>query len=200
MATQIKKLRRVDVQGHVSPSPKLQGNLKIRVQDGRYQQHDIRSVVLTLDGDEQHHEAFFDLVSPLLSTHLQLSGSAADTWTQWRGHLEKANITVENNQIVLANPTEIALDTRLQQLSIQAHCWLDDQASLCLTQPTTIRRDEGVAHFALNHFELEQLASLFPEKTRFKGNVDAESSLEWHQGKAAQIRAKIVSSSGGWSR
>ncbi|SJN57668.1 Translocation and assembly module TamB [Vibrio ruber DSM 16370] len=180
----------VSLHGKISDLIQGRGDVVLNLKQGRYQQYILNTVMFSGRGDLSQHLFNLDADTSEGRVQLQVSGSTDRTFRRWQGTLARATLSVEKHQLTLRSPVSIDLRPPTRQLSVQAHCWQDNSASLCLDQDITISPSSGQLHVSLSQLDLARLVYLLPEETTLKGRVNAEAFLSWKQGEDQQLPPK----------
>ncbi|CAM3570698.1 Translocation and assembly module TamB [Vibrio aerogenes CECT 7868] len=186
----------VSMKGHLQSAPEVRGEMDVQLKRGTYQNKRIESASLNIHGTQQDHQARMQLKTSLGEAALRLSGSAVDNWKQWRGELRRVDFQAKGQSVALEKPTGIFVDTQAEQVRIQAHCWMNKQARLCLDRDAELSAKSGQVQLSLNHLQLEQLASLFPEAITLSGDVRGEADVQWQPGTSPELTMQLEAKSG----
>lgn len=107
--------------------------------------------------------------------------TATPLTAMWQGHLRDGNITA--NDWRFASVGEPALTFNRQILTVDAHCWRDQGARICLTAPAVLGQSGHIVGEAF-HLPLANLLNRFlPADTVLTGRVGGTFSANWHDGK-----------------
>ncbi len=173
-------------------------DITLQAQSGRYQQHRLTQLALHLKGSEQQHTLRLDLDADQHKAQLTLDGR----WqkSQWQGQLQQAQISSLLGSWQLKAPTALIYQDKEQQLSVAAHCWQQDLASLCATDTLQFSPAQASANLAVQQFELSTLAALLPANTNLQGAIDAGASLRWQQDKPLKANVRLSSVQGSFTQ
>ncbi|WP_260261004.1 autotransporter assembly complex protein TamB [Vibrio intestinalis] len=186
------KLQQVKLTGEVTPLPQVQGQLTLQVDQARYQDYLVEQVLLKLNGSQKQHNLTLDVRSDIASTSLALAGALEDKPAlKWDGSLTRMTLNSKQGQWQLNQPTALGFDSANTEVSVAAHCWLQDQASVCLQQDIKVG-ESGEAQLAINQFDFEQIAMFLPAETQLQGSLNASTSAKWGASKAPQVKASIT--------
>ncbi|MDA0149916.1 autotransporter assembly complex protein TamB [Vibrio sp. LaRot3] len=190
------KVKQVYLSGSVKPMPEVNGDLVLRVEDASYQGNVIDQLLLKLVGTQKQHQLTLDLTSDIASTSLSLDGSLKDKPTlKWDGALTRMGISSQQGDWQLNQPTALAFDAAKTQVSVAAHCWLQQDASICLQENITVG-ESGEAKLAIKQFDFAQIAMFLPKETKLDGGLEAEAWAKWAPKTAPQVDAKVRLSKG----
>ncbi|GAB57538.1 autotransporter assembly complex protein TamB [Rheinheimera nanhaiensis] len=169
-------------------------DITLQAQSGRYQQHKLTQLALHLHGSEQQHALRLDIDADQHQAQLSLAGGRQNN--QWQGQLQQAQISSLLGSWRLKAPAALTYQDKEQQLSVAAHCWQQDLASLCATQTMQFSPVQASAKLTLQQLELSALAALLPANTNLEGRVDAGAMLSWQQDKPLKATAHLSSAQG----
>ncbi|SHO54849.1 autotransporter assembly complex protein TamB [Vibrio quintilis] len=192
--------RTVRLKGHLQSDPEIQGEMNVQLLEGKYQNDRIDSARLNIHGTQDKHQAALTLKTSLGDGVFRLSGGVSDNWKQWQGKLTEVNLSAKKQSVVLEKPTGIFLDSESKQVRIQAHCWLNKQAHLCLDQDAEVSAEAGQLKFSLNHLRLQQLATLLPEDISLSGDVNGNGVVTWQQGLSPELTMQAGVKSGKFTK
>lgn len=184
-------LQNLHLQGDVTPLPQPKANLSLTVKEATYQDNRLDSLTLNVNGTQLKHNLTLDLDSNLAQISLALNGTLQDQPViDWQGQLERAEITSVQGTWHLNQPTALGYNLGTQLASVQAHCWLQDESSLCLDKDIQVG-ESGEAQLTLNHFDFKQLKGAVPEETQVDGQVNAEVWAQWAPNQLPQAKVKL---------
>ncbi|KOO11059.1 hypothetical protein AKJ18_31055, partial [Vibrio xuii] len=93
----------------------------------------VEDVVLNVSGNQSAHSLTLDVDSNIASTSLALNGGLNEQPNyRWAGQLERMLITSKQGEWRLTQPTQLGFDMASQLVSVAAHCWLQQDSSVCL--------------------------------------------------------------------
>ncbi|MDF2153205.1 translocation/assembly module TamB domain-containing protein [Vibrio sp. CAU 1672] len=167
------------LQGDVSPVFSPEADLTLVAKNINYDDIVVDEVALTLSGDEQSHALTLDVISDLLSTSLRIEGRLQQQPEMlWQGALRRMQLSSVQGEWRLQRSTDIALNLAKQTADVQAHCWLQAQSRLCLSEDTTLG-ESGEAKLAVYDFDFAQVEHFIPKQTRLQGQVNAQLFARW---------------------
>lgn len=177
--------------------PDMQGRLELQAEDARYAEQQIDSLTLALTGRQTAHRLSLGLRSERGELHMQLSGALPESGDglsadslNWQGALDSVSVSTRQGTWVLSQPARLAYRRDTQQVSVQAHCWEQEKARLCLTEDMQAGRS-GKAALALQSFNFRQIATLLPEDIGLSGRADLTGSVNWQPGRAPEGRVTV---------
>ncbi|MEZ8101939.1 autotransporter assembly complex protein TamB [Vibrio bivalvicida] len=185
------KLAKLSIKGNVTPLPAPSGQLAVKVTQVKYQDTVVDDASFNFQGSQQQHQLNLDLTSNIASTSLALTGSLTDNQDLiWQGKLERMQLSSEQGEWRLNQPTALGFEKATQQLAVAAHCWLQADSSLCLEQDVKVGRS-GEAALALKQFDFNQIKAVIPEATQLQGQADAKVWAKWGPDIPPQVKATL---------
>ncbi|WP_413285290.1 translocation/assembly module TamB domain-containing protein [Vibrio sp. MA40-2] len=183
-ATEIEYLDLVNVaslrlSSNLTPLPSPDGDLDIDISDVLYQDKKIDSVKLSLSGTQTDHQLNLDLLSDLLTTDIHIEGGLQqEPELAWRGVLDKANLSTQQGSWRIDQQVDLGFVVDSQLLYVQAHCWLQSNSKICLTEDLSAGQS-GDAHLAVDNFSFNQLKMFIPPDIDVDGSVAITASASW---------------------
>jgi translocation and assembly module TamB len=90
------------------------------------------SAVVNIEGNAASHNINMEAQGPLASLKAKLTGELTEH--SWQGQWLFGEIQSEYANLILAEPFNIDADWQSQQYRISAHCWRQQESSLCINQ------------------------------------------------------------------
>ena len=194
--------------------------LTLRASGLRQGEQDFGELNLALSGDRAEHRLSVDLsggslnegelaLSAQLRGALRLPAAAAEAvdgaataadGLRWRGELSAARLAAvgQDWSLVDAVPIEWSGATRLA--SVGAHCWRQDEARLCLREPTSAGAS-GAAKLRLSDLPLATLGALMPAQgklqSELQGELGAEIDASWAPDRSPRLDLDLAVDGGG---
>ena len=187
----------LDTNLSVNSERNLTTTLLLQARNGKYQQHVIEQLKLTLNGSELQHKLALQLNGAEHYADIELTGSFKAN-EYWQGNLVSARLDSLLGPWLLVDST--ALDYRFAnaQLTVQPHCWKQTPAKLCAVTPLQLSAKRIALELKLQQFALSTLADVLPAQMALQGAVDADVSANWQPGLQPKARVKIKGGSGDW--
>lgn len=182
-------LESLSIKGQVTPLPVAQGDLTILAKKGSYQQHILHSLNLIFSGSEQQHQLDLNLKTQPVSTQMQLVGSL-DRKEGWQGTLNNADIETELGVWQLNQPTVLGYSIPNQIASVAAHCWLQGESSVCVTDDIKAG-ESGEASLKISQFGFDKVQRFLPPETTLNGAVNATVWAKWAKEQQPEAKAHI---------
>ncbi|WP_036826313.1 translocation/assembly module TamB domain-containing protein, partial [Photobacterium sanctipauli] len=123
------------------------------------------------------------------STALRLTG-ALDREAGWQGELERGEVATEIGPWRLNRATPIGYNFKTQLANVAAHCWQQNDASLCLTENLEAGAS-GRAKVAVNQFDFALIAPFLPEELELTGELGANVEAAWAPESAPYVNASV---------
>lgn len=194
------QVQHVTLTGQVTPLPEAKGNLTLKVNGGVYQDYRVDDVVLNVSGNQAAHSLTLDVDSNIASTSLALSGGLNEQPNyRWAGQLERMQITSKQGEWHLNQPTQLGFDMATQLVSVAAHCWLQQDSSVCLEENIKVG-ESGEARLSVNQFNFSQIAAFVPKETELHGEANANVWAKWAPDASPQAKVELRLPAGGVSQ
>ncbi|GLQ73472.1 autotransporter assembly complex protein TamB [Vibrio penaeicida] len=177
--------------GDISPLPAPKGDLSLVVKNVKAQDQHIDNVDLEFSGTQEAHQLTLDVLSDLVSTSLKVVGGLTDKPEMvWQGELQRAEITSEQGTWTLADKAALGFNMATNLASVQAHCWNQQDASLCLTKDLSAG-ESGEANIAIKQFNFEQIKRFVPQETDLQGEVNATAWASWAPNAKPELKVSV---------
>ncbi|HIF9366793.1 TPA: autotransporter assembly complex protein TamB [Photobacterium damselae] len=178
------------IKGQIKPMPELQGDLSITAANGKYDTMSLKDLKVLFNGSEKQHTLTLNLDAEPVSANLALEGQL-NRETGWQGMLSKGNIKTPVGNWVLNHPTRLGYNLKTAMANVEAHCWQQGQAGICLTQNLTAGKS-GTADLAIKNINFEMLKPYLPDGIELKGGVGATASASWAPNQAPVVNAQVL--------
>lgn len=185
------QVSKLTLSADLSPLPSPKGKLQLFVKKARIQDQDIQSVDVQLAGTEAKHSLKLAVNSDLLTTSLQVNGGVTkEPKLEWKGALNKGQLSTEQGVWQLDKKVDIRFLVEEQIAHVQAHCWLQADSDICLTEDLTAGKS-GVANIEVNHFSFKQIEKFIPKQTQLFGEVNLKSLVRWGAGSKPKVDVSV---------
>ncbi|WP_086982095.1 autotransporter assembly complex protein TamB [Vibrio aphrogenes] len=194
------RLRSLSLQGQVAPLPAPSGNIRLIAEDGFYQENQLKNLNVNFQGDQQSHTLTLDALTDLIATQWSIQGgvTSPDKKPEWQGQLQSARITIlepntpaQNDPVWQINhPVQIHYGVASQQADIQAHCWQNLPAKICLDKDLSAG-DSGEASVSIQQFPFMGLKAFLPPETRLEGQLNADAWFKWANNMPPQLTLNV---------
>lgn len=183
-------LSELDLQGRVTVTDALPGELTITTQRMRNGETLLGDLSLTLRGNKASHNLALSLERGIVDVQTQLTGSLSTD--RWQGTLNDAELVY--GQMIWALVDSATFNYRLEPalLRMTAHCWRQQGARLCFDGEQHLLPDRRI-NLALNDFALDTLQGALPEDFSWDGLLNAE--IEFNQAVGGEPVARVDISS-----
>lgn len=194
------QVKHVTLTGNITPMPTPKGDLELKVTGGVYQDYRLEGLLMTFAGEQADHRLSLDAKSNIVSTSLDLTGALKDKPNlSWAGQLERMLIRSEQGDWRLNQPTQLGFNSATQLVSVAAHCWLQQDSSLCLEENIKVG-ESGEARLSVNQFNFSQIAAFVPKDTELHGEANAKVWAKWAAGQSPQAKLELRLPAGGVSQ
>lgn len=189
------RLEQLNLELQLALKEQLQASFELVASDGRLQGYQINQLTVTGSGSEQQHQLELALQSPLSDSSLQLNGQLTDR-NHWQGQLADAQLGSPLGSWQLQQPVSLDYMHDKQQLQISQHCWLQNPASLCLTDDASLSSERMAADIELRQLNLADLNEFMPLAVSLDGELSANASASWQPGQRPQLELTLQSQNG----
>ncbi len=177
--------RDLEIEANVQDAGQSTSDIKINIGRLTSGGQEVDSIVARLTGTRDDHNIDFSLNGPQdTAVKLLATGKLPDvpesTYPSgdWLGSLRSASLTLPGHQLQLSNPAGIKWQQDNKRVEVSAHCWQDQNASLCLKDNIT-GSPSGTANVSIENYRLRRLDQYLGDKTRLEGRLSADSVLNW---------------------
>ncbi|OOF65758.1 translocation/assembly module TamB domain-containing protein [Rodentibacter sp. Ppn85] len=166
------------IKGNISSSPLLKGDLTVKGGNIRYGDAvAMRSVDLTLSGDEKNHKLVLASQGEPAAANLQISGNFDRTSQQWQGSLSQVKVDTPIGEVKSNQSIPVTYNNKKVQVSVGAHCWINTDVDLCFPQPFTAGVN-GEIPFNVKRINLD-LVNKLTKQDNLKGQLRSEGKVAW---------------------
>ncbi|EJN6828082.1 autotransporter assembly complex protein TamB [Vibrio cidicii] len=189
-------IEQLSLRGTLTPLPTAQADLRLQARALRYEENQLDSVDLSLTGSELQHQLTLDVLSTLFSTSLAIDGQLSrDKEMVWSGALQRMQASSEQGTWTLANAAKLAANLDTQQFDVSAHCWQQQQSSVCLTHDIRVG-EQGEAEIAISQFDFAQIGMFLPQESKLRGQLDATLWANWAAKRAPHVKVALTMPAG----
>lgn len=182
--------------GSIDAGEPIQSSLQLELAQASFDQFSLDSASLQLEGNELDHHLQLTLAGKPLSAQMHLSGRFDREQLSWSGFWQSARLDTELGSWQLQHAMALQLQPMEQQLLIGAHCWLRQDASLCLQEDSELTAERADISLALHAFELSWLEPWLPLYAELSGQLQAESHINWRADSPLQAEVQVSSAQG----
>ncbi|MGI2992998.1 autotransporter assembly complex protein TamB [Vibrio alginolyticus] len=181
----------ITLKGDVKPLPAPKANISLIANNITYDDIKVDSADLEVSGDEKLHQLTLDVVSDLVSTSLEIEGTFQQKPEMiWDGALRRLTLSSQQGPWALQKSTAVKVNIDKQIANVQAHCWLQAESSVCLTEDISVGKS-GQAKLAINDFDFDQIKQFLPPETKLQGSVNAQAFAKWAPEKKPEVTLSI---------
>ncbi|HHX8717592.1 autotransporter assembly complex protein TamB [Vibrio alginolyticus] len=181
----------ITLKGDVKPLPAPKANISLIANNITYDDIKVDSADLEVSGDEKLHQLTLDVVSDLVSTSLEIEGTFQQKPEMiWDGALRRLTLSSQQGPWALQKSTAVKVNIDKQIANVQAHCWLQAESSVCLTEDISVGKS-GQAKLAINDFDFDQIKQFLPPETKLQGSVNAQVFAKWAPEKKPEVTLSV---------
>ncbi|ELB2766734.1 translocation/assembly module TamB [Vibrio alginolyticus] len=181
----------ITLKGDVKPLPAPKANISLIANNITYDDIKVDSADLEISGDEKLHQLTLDVVSDLVSTSLEIEGTFQQKPEMiWDGALRRLTLSSQQGPWALQKSTAVKVNIDKQIANVQAHCWLQAESSVCLTEDISVGKS-GQAKLAINDFDFDQIKQFLPPETKLQGSVNAQAFAKWAPEKKPEVTLSV---------
>ncbi|PTQ90468.1 translocation/assembly module TamB domain-containing protein [Agitococcus lubricus] len=171
------------------------GFLQITARDLEAANRVIPDLGIIIEGTRSaHHLTWQVLAEPVIAEGTLAGG--LDSQFNWQGVSDSSTVKVGEFLWELSQPFATVWTQTDKQLSLAAHCWQAEQASLC-NQDTLIASPSQIeAKLKLDGLEISRLHALFPEGLAWQGTLAGQAALDWRPNQAPKLAMELVTNNG----
>ncbi|WP_371826061.1 translocation/assembly module TamB domain-containing protein [Photobacterium sp. GJ3] len=189
------QLKSLSLKGRITPLPALNADIRLIAEEGKYQDAaTLKKLDLTFQGTEASHALRLNLNGEPVSTVLTVRGSL-DRTQGWQGILQRGELETPIGPWRINQPTAIAYSFSKQSVSVAAHCWRQQDAAVCLSQPLDAGAS-GQAALAINQFGFSILQPFLPPELKLDGELNATVNAGWSPNQPPVLQAQLRLPSG----
>ena len=173
------KVETITLKGDVTPLPAPKADVSLIAKNITYDDIKIDSADLEVTGDEKLHQLTLDVVSDVVSSSLEIEGSFKQKPEMiWDGALRRLTLSTPQGPWALQKSTAVKVNIDKQIANVQAHCWLQANSKVCLTEDISVGKS-GEAKLAITNFDFDQIKQFLPAETKLQGSVNANADAKW---------------------
>jgi translocation and assembly module TamB len=138
----------------------------------------INNATITLDGTRAEHRLKLFADGPQKTSVDLLATGGLDQQNNWLGKLQQVTLEIPAHKITLRKPTTLAWKAADKKFSVDPHCWVSLESSICL-QNQVLAEASGHAEIALEAYALERLNLFLPANSTLKGTLSTDATVLW---------------------
>lgn len=173
------KVESITLKGDVMPLPAPKADVSLIATNIAYDDVVIDRADLELSGDEKLHQLTLDVVSDIVSSSLEIEGTFKQKPEMiWDGALRRLTLSTPQGPWTLQKSTSVKVNIDKQIADVQAHCWLQANSKVCLTENISVGKS-GEAKLAITNFDFDQIQQFLPQETKLQGSLNANAFAKW---------------------
>ncbi|UTZ32000.1 translocation/assembly module TamB [Vibrio campbellii] len=173
------KAETITLKGDVTPLPAPKADVSLIAKNITYDDIKIDSADLEVTGDEKLHQLTLDVVSDVVSSSLEIEGTFKQKPEMiWDGALRRLTLSTPQGPWALQKSTAVKVNIDKQIANVHAHCWLQANSKVCLTEDISVGKS-GEAKLAITNFDFDQIKQFLPAETKLQGSVNANADAKW---------------------
>ncbi|OCG44853.1 hypothetical protein A9G35_07565 [Gilliamella sp. Choc5-1] len=188
------KVAKANLTGKIEYKEQTSGNIKLTGQSIELPSQTIKNANIELSGNESHHTLTMKINGDPASLTTSLIGKLDKARTKWSGTMPHALLNLgKNNNWQLVKSLDLSYDINNQIPTINAHCWVNDNSSICLDKQLVIAKNTDTI-ITLKKINLSKLPMLNNGETKLTGNVNGKINIQFNNNNTIpSIKANITS-------
>lgn len=168
----------ISLNSQISSEQQIQGLVNLNLAGFNFDQVALKSLQLSLAGNEQQHQLQLRSTGQPVALNLDLTGQFKRNEQQWQGAL--AQVEIDTPIGAIRNNQNIEIDYQNLDLTatLSAHCWHNPKLELCFPTALTLGK-EGAVQFALNKLDLTALNQLIQQEDLLQGQLTSQGQVNW---------------------
>jgi translocation and assembly module TamB len=146
------------------------------------------------EGTQQQHQTHLTLDSHQLKAVLAMQAGIKDQ--QWRANVQEFRLQSDMGDWQLQNPWPVRLDLARQQAELGTACWLQADASMCLSKTKLLSTKQGELALQLQQLPLNSLDPILPPNLSLEGSVSGQLAVNWLKGRLSELSWQLQSTTG----
>ncbi|MGX9418110.1 autotransporter assembly complex protein TamB [Vibrio sp. WJH972] len=185
------KIASATLKGKVWPLHTPSADVLLAMDTVDYQREKLDQVDVHLAGELAKHAVYLTTEAPWGKGELEITGQLDQEMTKWVGELHQFVLESEPSRLYLEKPTSVIANITDQEITVDAHCWRESEASLCLQERSIFSAEKSQARWLLSNFNFSQIQQVIPEYTELDGDVNADILVEYESGEAPKLDANV---------
>ncbi len=146
------------------------------------------------EGSRQQHQTHLTLDSHQLKAVLAMQ--AGLNKQQWQATVAELRLQSDMGDWQLRDNWQVRLDLAKQQAELGAACWLQTDATICLSQTQVLSGQQGELALQLQQLPLNSLDPILPNNLSLEGNASGQLAVNWLAGRLSMLSWQLQSSKG----
>ncbi|WP_306524099.1 translocation/assembly module TamB domain-containing protein [Rheinheimera sp.] len=152
-------------------------SLSLKAQDGQAPGLQLQQLDWQLVGTLSEHQSHLQIDSHQLQAVLAMTGQYQKD--SWLAHWQEARFKSDMGDWQLDEPMQSNWQQQQKTLRLSPSCWLDKEASLCITSDQPLSATQGAVAVTVNQLDLASLSLLLDQNQSLSGRVDGQLKLGW---------------------
>ena len=177
----------------------IQGSASLMLTDLAASGVALDSAEASLKGTEGSHVIALALSGDPVSGSIRAAGKFSRDTLSWTGSLTEARVETPAGTWSSRNAAPLSWDPKTAQLAVGTHCWMHEDAKVCLPKPMVLGR-AGEAHLALKSLNAEVLKPYLRKKSdRIAGSLTGSADFRWDLAKNPMPSGQVTLNGDGLS-
>ena len=177
----------------------IQGSASLKLADLAASSVALDSAEASLKGTEGSHVITLALSGDPVSGSIRAAGKFSRDTLSWTGSLTEARVETPAGTWSNRNAAPLSWDPKTAQLAVGTHCWMHEDAEVCLPKPMVLGR-AGEAHLALKSLNMEVLKPYLRKKSdRIAGSFTGSADFRWDLAKNPMPSGQVTLNGDGLS-
>lgn len=177
----------------------IQGSASLMLTDLAASGVALDSAEASLKGTEGSHVIALALSGDPISGSIRAAGKFSRDTLSWTGSLTEARVETPAGTWLSRNAAPLSWDPKTAQLAVGTHCWMHEDAKVCLPKPMVLGR-AGEAHLALKSLNVEVLKPYLRKKSdRIAGSITGSADFRWDLAKNPMPSGQVTLNGDGLS-
>ena len=146
------------------------------------------------EGTQQQHQTHLTLDSHQLKAVLAMQAGIKEQ--QWRANVQEFRLQSDMGDWQLQKAWPIWLDLAKQQAELGSACWLQADASICLSKTKLLSSKQGELALQLQQLPLNSLDPVLPPNLSLEGSASGQLAFNWLKGRLSELSWQLQSATG----
>ncbi|MDQ8036952.1 MAG: translocation/assembly module TamB domain-containing protein [Pedobacter sp.] len=124
-----------------------------------------------------------------------LSGRFEPETLSWEGQIDTGQLSLPQMDWLLSRAVAVVWDGRAQQLTVDPHCWVSQEAKLCNVRELLAGKT-GSAELELTGLAASRLTGLLPEGLALTGDISGHAEGGWEPGQRPHLKGGLLAEKG----
>ena len=169
-------------------------SVRLLVHDAVVEERHIDNALVEVSGTRAEHHLLLRISGDDAAVELRAKGNV-DTHQVWHGRIVDGLVAWQEQRWRLREPVPVSFDAASLEARLGAHCWVYEQASVCVTEPARLGPRGSVA-LRLDALPLGWLDTWLPAGLTWAGTLSGTAQAAWGPDNPPQLQADLVSEGG----